>query len=335
MADLNVVWETHNLQDFLPSSLTSLVQDVLVPITDFIGSAAALTKANFELLKASSSFSVPSVDPVLLGIQASLNTLNGLLTDLKSAGGSLLLVPPQPGGTTSFGNVVRTALANMRNPEVPDFSESAAVACFGMLVSAPDSVGVRLMYDDLVLSVSVSDNIVRKLGIDTLVGTGRFVSHDLSFKIAGSASPQPDTPWVTMQASQFIPKSLDIVSKITQYLSAINTQIVVNPFDKIIDIAQQTADKAAALASSLQVTADFIEAVFHDLPIHFFRVEPQTGGTKSISESTKNWFDVKKQTQLVDVAANAWVAGYIVVIGASTLSETTNVYNIWNDLFFP
>lgn len=333
--ELTIEWSDVNLEDFLPTDIIDLVESTLVPITDFISLSADALAASFELIKLTSGYIPPVVDPILAAIQATIALLSAQLNDLKNAGGSLMLIPPRPGGTTTFGNTLRSALANTRNPEVPIFSELAVVAAFGLLAYAPDSVAIRLPYDAIVSSVSVSDNIIRKLKIDVLVGTGKFESHDRNFKIAKSASPQPDTPWTTIQASYFIPKSGEIIETIIQYLGAVNTQIATNPLDDMIALANQTADQAAKIAADLQVTADFIESAFPNLPVKMFKVPPQSGGTASIAESSKDWFDTLQQTALIDVPSNAWTAGYIVVIGGPDFTQTQAIYDIWDDVFLP
>lgn len=333
--ELNIEWSDVNLKDLLPTAIIDLVQSTLVPITEFVSTSAVALKANLQIIKLASSFVPPTIDPVLAGISATITVLSNQINDLKNAGGSLMLLPPQPGGTTTFGNTLRTALANTRNPEVPNYSENAYVAAFGLLCFAPDSVAIRLPYDSIKSGVSVSDNITRKLKIDTLIGTGKFQAHDLSFKIAKSATPQPDTPWTTIQASYFIPKAGEILEAIKQYLGAVNTQIVTNPLDNIIALAQQIADQATKIATDLQVTADFVESAFPDLPVKFFKVPPQSGGTLSISESSKDWFDTLQQTALNDVPSNAWTAGYIVVIGAPDPTSLQSIYDIWENVFLP
>lgn len=330
-----VEWQDVNLADMLPEEITDLVQDVLVPITDFIGGAAEVSKATFQLLKSTTEYIPPVIDPTLLGIQASIGILTELINNLENAGGSLLVIPPSPGGLNQFGNVIRTQLSNKRNQEVPNYPPTAYAGAFGAVAYAPDLVAIRLIHDKIVLNVSVDDNIERKLGTDTLVGSTKFAAHDLKFKLARTASPQPDTPWVTVKASQLIPKSGEIAENIKQYLSGINTQIAASPFDSLIDLAQATIDSATAIAANLQTTADFIESVFPDTPLKFYKVEPKVGGSAGIFESTKDWFDITKHTEIEDVPENGWVTGYIVVFGASDLTSAQDIYTIWNDLLLP
>lgn len=330
-----VQWADVNLQDLLPEEIVSLVQDVLVPITDFVVTSAEASKAYFEILKLTSGFIPPTADPILLGIQASVDSLSSLLNDLENAGGTLLVVPPIQGGLDGFGNFIRSQLSNLRKPDVPNFSEEAFIGSFGALAYAPDLVSIELIHDDLVAQVSVDDNLIRKLQLDTLVDTATYHSHSLKYKIAKTASPQPDSPWVTLQASQFIPKSGEITEDIRAYLSGINTQVAVNPLDDIIALAQGSIDNATALASSLQTTAEFIESVFPDLPLKFFKQSATDGGTAGLSESTKDWFDKTKHPELAEIPNNSWMSGYIVVWGGPDFDSVQNIYDIWNDLFLP
>lgn len=332
---LEVEWSDLNLEDLLPTAITTLVQDLLVPITDFISTSAEASKAVFEVLKVTSGFIPPTVDPILAGVQATIDTLTNLINDLQNAGGSLLLLEPQKGGPNQFGNAIRTALANDRIPEVPVFSSDAYIAAFGVMGFAPDVVTIDLVRDDIVSGVSASDNIVGKLGIPTLVETANFKSHDLKFKLAQSATPQPDTPWVTVQASQFIPKSEEIATDIKAYLSGTNTSIALNPLDELIALAQNVADSATQIATDLQTTAEFLESLFPDTSVKFFKLAPTEGGTEELSEATKDWFDTTTQENLSDVPKNSYTTGYIVVMGAPDLTELQTIYDIWDDLFLP
>lgn len=335
MATIDVEWSDSNMEEFIPEDIIALVEEVLVPVTSFVSDAAEASAVLAEAAKLLSSAIPPTPDPLLLGIQALVNQLDDLLNDLVNTGGSLLLVPPFTAGLKRFSNFIRRELVNTRNAEVPNFSKSAYIGAWGVMAHAPDVVGIQAIYNDLVLGVSVDETISRKLNIPSLISTANFAAHDLKFKLARTAAPQEDTPWVTMQASQFIPKSGEIVRSISQYLVGINSQIARNPLDEFIDLSNQVAATAQAFSDDLQRTADFIDAVFPDIPIKLFKASPTIGGTEALTLSLLDWFDADQHTELSDVSDNAYTAGYIIVYGAPSLAQAQAIEAGWDALFLP
>lgn len=332
---LDVTWSDVDLQDFIPTDIIALIDDVLAPITDFVSSSASILKAEMQLLQALSGSILPAVDPVLAGISASVTALQTLINDLNNTGGQLLLIPPQPGGLTQFGNFIRLALNNPRLQESPNLTDTAFSAGFGALAFAPDLATTRIFFDDLAGSVTVEENIQRKLGVEAFVQTAKFNSHTTKFKVAQSATPQPDTPWTGVSAGKLIPKSEEVVQEINSYLSAINTQIATDPFDDFVNLTDQVIANTTVLADDLNETAEFIENAFPELPIKHFVFEPQEGGNNAISESTKDWFDKRNHEELEDVPDKSFVTGYFITYGRADLSAVQTIHDVWVSLFLP
>jgi len=298
--------------------------------------SAAASKAIFELLKLFTDTIPRFVDPIFAAISAALEALDNLLNDLINTGGFLLVIPPQRGGLNGFGNFVRVALSNDRLIDRPRFTEDAFVAAFGGFAFAPDNLVAQTFATTFNRFLSADEFIRRKSGVEALVSTATFRAHDTKFKLARSASPIEDGPWVSVSAAKFIPKAGDLVADISSYLRGINRQVKSNPFDDFIRLTDQIIANADQFADDIEETADFIDASFPDLPIKFFKVDPQSGGTDAVFESTKDWFNRQAHIEdLEDVPENSFITGFFVYIGGPDLSTVTEQLTVWETLLLP
>lgn len=335
MSEISAQWSEVNLEEFVPTPIIDLVESVAEPILEFVGDAAALARTQAQLLKLTTANVVAATDPVIAAIAATLTSLDNTLNDLINTGAGLVIVPPQLGGLANFGNALRVALTNTRLQNRPTISEQGYVAGFGALAYAPDLVTIRAYHNDIVGAIAADDYLKLKLGLTELERTGSFQRHDLKYKLARSAGPQPDAPWTSVSAGKFIPKSAQLVGNISAYLQGVSTKAKTDPIDRFITSVDRFITNVDSVLEQLQQTVDFIENAFPDLPLKLWRVSPQAGGTQSVADSTRVWLDKTTNTILQDVPNNAFVTGFFVLIGATELVTVQANYDIWDDLILP
>lgn len=334
MADeLTVEWEDANLQQFLPGEITSLA-DILPPFQAFL-EAVGLAKQTSVAL--SQKFPPPTFtpDPLLVGIQATLDTLRELTEDLINTGVSVLFVPVTTGGLRAHSRFIRANLLNSRDPRRPDFSDDAYVAGFGMLGFGIDNLAVdqiKRSFEGAFLTDENTQRIADKVRLERV---GKFFDPFKKNKIAGTAKPIPDSPWVTLRASDFIPKAGEVLNKVQSFLASLQSHIDSEQITKYIKFIDQTLTQVAETITAVDDVLNFINESFPDLPLKFYSFRAQSGGTDAVANSIASWMNPALQPELEDVPGDAYTTGVFVMWGAPTFEEVQATYEFWQGFMFP
>lgn len=232
------------------------------------------------------------------------------------------------GGLNGVQRYIRKNLRNRRDPARPNFSEEAYVGGFGFIAFGLDKATLDKV-KDLITKGFFSDAMTRrKAGLETFAATTDltkvFTSAYEANRIALTARPIPDSPWIFTNVGKMLPASVfndplialeGLLVGILAILGAADAL-----FKKFLSFVQATLKQIEDLIRILNDVIELLDLLFLRFPLAIFSFEPQLGGTKAIEDSLSDWFS-SARPQLNDVPDNSFMVGLFTMFGAPGLSE--------------
>lgn len=341
-------WEDTSLAELAPQTLAVLANGVAA-IQTGVSALNAIQAAAAALIPPTTI--TPSHAAAVAAAAAALAAATAdLIEDVRNTGIHLLVVPPSSGGSEHFARHLEMCLRDEGHPERPQFSQSAYLVVYGLLMESEDAGTVLTNFNNL-MAIFVQTQAAADLLLPFFPGQPgafqktrelvdetnpqevlSFVEHFFKNQLNNTARPLDRCLWRSQTVNDLLPLSAqDILKRSQRTLEGIAVWAASDPFSAYLVFLERILTELTAQITAITDSLAAMLSLFVDTEVRSFEVSPFTGGTAALADGTS---DIFGQASEFTPSPNSSITGGLVWVGGSaTQAGAQAILDTFNMLF--